>query len=102
MITRHGKVITLKPLIDKINEGFDLVTNAVNISNSYKALNNQCNSETVNLDYIKACMDSDNGTMQDIIRERNEYVLSIGVCPCCGQKITKKNINNIIENMEGK
>lgn len=102
MITRHKQVITLKPLIDKINEGLVLVNNAVNIRNTYASLYIQNTSEFSKLNTIKLGIEADNGTMQDIIKERNEYVLSIGVCPCCGQKITKKNVNSIIENLEDK
>lgn len=101
-IEQFNKVITLKPLIDKINEGLVLVNNAVNIRNTYAAVYIQHTSESSKLSTIQLGIEADNGTMQDIIRERNEYVLSIGVCPCCGQKITKKNVNSIIENMEAK
>lgn len=102
MITRHEQVIILKPLIDKVNEGLTLVNNAINIRNTYASLYIQNTSESSKLDSIRLGIEADNGTMQDIINERNEYVLSIGVCPCCGQKITKKNVNSIIENLEGK
>lgn len=102
MIARYEQVITLKPLIDKINEGLSLVNNAVNIRNTYASLYIQNTSESSKLNNIKLGIEADNGTMQDIIKERNEYVLSIGVCPCCEQKITKKNVNSIIENLEGK
>ena len=79
-----------------------LVNNAVNIRNTYASVYIQHTSESSKLNTVQLGIEADNGTMQDIIRERNEYVLSIGVCPCCGQKITKKNVNSIIENMEAK
>lgn len=101
-IEQFNKVIVLKPLIDKINEGFTLVNNAIDIHNNYVSIYNQHTSEISKTDNIQLGIEADTKTMQDIIKERNEYVLSIGVCPCCGQKITKKNVNSIIENMEDK
>ena len=93
-----NELIAIKSLIDKISEGFVLVNNALNIFSSYSELNTNCNSEISKRDNLQLGIEADNGTMQYIIRERNEYVLSVGVCPCCGQKITKRNVNSIIEN----
>lgn len=101
-IGKCEKLVSLKSLVDKISEGLVLVNNAVSIGTSYSNLYLQYGIEFEKLDSIQLGIEADNGTMQDIIRERDEYVLSIGVCPCCGQKITKENVNNIIENMEGK
>jgi exonuclease SbcC len=39
-----------------------------------------------------------NSELQEQENAMKEYVLSNKICPCCGQKITDKNVSNIISN----
>ncbi len=47
---------------------------------------------------ILATIGSLNSELEEHQNAMKEYVLSNKICPCCGQKITDKNVSSIINN----
>ena len=67
----HGQVNTIKSKIQVTND------DSINVLNIIGGLSSE---------------------LETIESELNDYVLSVDMCPCCGQKITSKNVTNIINN----
>lgn len=91
IIAKKSSVQKQELLINKINSLMVFVTKSVDIVNSAATISTHISELE--------------GYLQNLISERtlietdmNNYVLSIGKCPCCGQDITTNNVVDIINN----
>ena len=59
-------------------------------------------SNTVqNLATIKRTVKRFEKSIKDTQQEKNEFILSHGICPCCGQKVSESHVSAITTFMEG-
>lgn len=73
-----NQLLKLYRQVENINSKIQIINNdSINILNTVSGLNSE-------LDIAE--------------NELKDYVLSVDVCPCCGQKITSKNVTSIINN----
>ncbi len=77
--------------IDKLNKMLNLYNRNQIVQKSIQENNDDSSC-------ILALIGNLNSELEEYQNAMNEYVLSNKICPCCGQKITDKNVSNIINN----
>ena len=92
VITSYSKIIDDAILnYNKVRQGLDLY---------YRNQSVQSNVQNYNSDScsVLTTIGNLNSELEECQNAMKEYVLSNEICPCCGQKITDKNVSSIISN----
>lgn len=58
-------------------------------------------SAVQNIASVKRTVKRIEGSMKKVQQEKNEFIVSNGICPCCGQKVEESHVSAITMFMEG-
>ena len=97
-IEKLNTVISYNEILDDAIKRYNLIKQEMVLYNRNKIIQTNIQNYSDDSSCVLAIIGNLNSEIEEYQNTMKEFVLSNKICPCCGQKITDKNVSSIINN----